>query len=206
MGSPSSEHGRNSNEKEARVRISKGFWLSKTEITREQWRAVVGGIGPLLSPNTPQTDISWQDCQIFISKLIKPPQGWRFDLPTEAQWEYACLAGDKGPFAGELDELAWHFNNSRGVQPVALKKPNKWGLHDMHGNVFEWCRDAYLERVPGGTDPHPKNDSQDARRVRKGGSWYYKETACRAAYRLDAYPDFKTETLGFRLALVPESL
>ena len=149
--------------------------------------------------------ISWEDCIEFISKLKKPPKGWRFDLPTEAQWEYACRAGTAGAYAGNLDSMAWYFDNSNArSETVARKTPNPWGLHDMHGNVFEWCKDFYGPKLPGGQDPVLKSYSENRLRVRKGGSWYYGRSACRSAYRNGEVEDFKTANLGFRLALVPE--
>ncbi len=206
MGSPKDEPGRAENEDQARVRISKGFWMGKTEVTNAQWQAVMGGREPSeRDANRPVDSISWEDCLEFISKLQKPPKGWRFDLPTEAQWEYACRAGTAGAYSGKLDGMAWYFENSNArSEPVARKKSNSWGLHDMHGNVFEWCKDFYGPKLPGGVDPFAKTNSESRLRVRKGGSWYYGQSACRSAYRNGEVEDFKTSNLGFRLALVPE--
>ena len=206
MGSPANEPGRQENEAQSTVQITKGFWLCETEMTQGAWRDAMG-MAPESNPQHPVTSVSWEDCRSFIAKLPKPYPGWRFDLPTEAQWEYACRAGTQSAFAGDIDSMGWHFENSKArVQAIALKAPNSWGLYDMHGNVFEWCRDSYRERLSEGSNPFVNDKSDNSLRVRRGGSWYYRHSACRSAYRLGDPPDFKTGHLGFRLALVPDGL
>ncbi len=207
MGSPPHEHGRQENEAQVPVRISRGFWMGRTEVTVAQWQAVMGKTTPVVDEKTPVVSVSWEDCRSFIARLATPIPGWRLDLPTEAQWEYACRAGNQGAFAGEADAMAWHFENTNGrPEAVGLKQPNAWGLHDMHGNVFEWCRDAYRERLRGGSNPFVDDKSDNALRVRRGGSWYFRKTAARSAFRIGEHWDFKTGHLGFRLALVPDGL
>ena len=131
-------------------------------------------------------------------------------LPTEAQWEYACRAGTQtaysfGDDAKQLGEYAWFFNNARNAgqayaHQVAEKKPNPWGLHDMHGNVWEWCRDWRQLKAPGGTDPEGTQESE--KRVRRGGSWFDSFVNCRSANRHGYEPGIRYFHLGFRVAAV----
>jgi formylglycine-generating enzyme required for sulfatase activity len=148
----------------------------------------------------PVEQVSWNDCQAFIGNLRQPQGGWRFSLPTEAQWEYACRAGTTGPYAGDLDAMAWYGVNSGGTHPVGTKRSNAWGLQDMHGNVWEWCWDAYGDHVPGGSDPKAANG---VARVCRGGSWLHSARYCRSAFRHGYTPNDKYYFLGFRLALIP---
>ena len=128
-------------------------------------------------------------------------------LPTEDQWEYACRAGSKTAFScgsetGQLEQYAWFDKNSGGAaHPVGQKKPNAWGLCDMHGNLWEWCRDGWQDELVGGTDPEgPKSASG---RVLRGGSWRYAAVYCRSASRdWCSPPDRGRYSLGFRLAAV----
>jgi len=153
----------------------------------------------------------------FPWELIRPSRGisvtkdrspWSrsryvYTLPTEAQWEYACRAGASGDYAGELDALAWYSGNSEGeTHPVAQKRPNAWGLYDMHGNVLEWCRDWY-GNYEGGRRVNPKGASSGSVRVIRGGSWGYGPVFCRSAYRVRLRPDSRWVILGFRVALSP---
>jgi hypothetical protein len=203
MGSPVGEVGRGDNEDQTRVKITHGFWLGKTEVTQAQWMAVMkSNTSAILEGDHPVESVSWHDCQEFITKLLPPGTGWKFALPTEAQWEYACRAGTSTPQPGNLDDKAWHLQNSNAkLRAVGKKKANDWGLHDMLGNVFEWCRDGYQKQLPSGTNPYYK--SSGVERVRRGGCWYYDKIACRSAFRAGYPPDSKTASLGFRLALVP---
>jgi formylglycine-generating enzyme required for sulfatase activity len=131
------------------------------------------------------------------------PEGWKFALPTEAQWEYACRAGEKGPFSGgSLDDVGWYDENSDSeTHEVGEKKPNAWGLHDMHGNVWEWCADWWDDTLKGGVDPTGPSSGVD--RVYRGGSWGFDASDCRAARRGGSGPDDRLNDLGFRPALVP---
>jgi hypothetical protein len=203
MGSPVGEVGRGDNEDQTRVKITRGFWLGKTEVTQAQWMAVMkSNPSAALEGDHPVEGVSWHDCQEFIAKLLAPGTGWKFALPTEAQWEYACRAGTSTPQPGNLDDMAWHLQNSNSkLRAVGKKKANDWGLHDMLGNVFEWCRDGYQKQLPSGTNPYFK--SSEIERVRRGGCWYYDKIACRSAFRAGYPSDSKTASLGFRLALVP---
>ena len=199
MGSPLSEEGRENREDQAKVTMSKGFWISKTEVTQSQWAAVMGsnpvdGIGPYgkphpeknKGPNLPIVGVSWEDAQLFMEKVnstLGSDDGGKMSLPTEAQYEYAARAGETGMYpGGSLDEVAWHDGNSGGyMKPVGTKKANAWGLHDMNGSTWEWVQDCYYVELPGGTDPIAKEIGLD--RVIRGGCWFKEATRCRLATR-----------------------
>jgi formylglycine-generating enzyme required for sulfatase activity len=190
------------------VTLTAPFWLSRTEVTQAQWVAVMGrNPSAFKGANLPVDTVNWNDCQEFIRRLNARgglPAGWAWALPTEAQWEYACRAGEKGPYSGgTLDAVGWYLGNAdRTTQEVAMKKPNSWGLHDMHGNVLEWCADWMGESLPGGTDPRgPDACAFGDFRVLRGGSWDRPPQACRAAIRFWSR-DGDNRT-GFRPALVP---
>jgi formylglycine-generating enzyme required for sulfatase activity len=208
MGSSSNEEGHSSDENQVEVTLSQPFWLAKTEVTQAQWEAVMGSHpSEFKGPNLPVENVSWEDAQAFIAKLNEKqifPQGWKFALPTEAQWEYACRAGEKGPYSGgNLDEVGWYDGNSGSqTHEVAKKKPNALGLYEMHGNVYEWCSDWYEDTLKGGIDPVGPPSSVD--RVVRGGSWDSGASFCRAAYRRrHSHPGFRLNLMGFRPALVP---
>lgn len=136
------------------------------------------------------------------------PTGWKYALPTEAQWEYACRAGTStaysfGDYTGSLSEYAWFTENVDGIrehshQVVGMKKANAWGLFDMHGNLREWCRDSYANQLLGGDDP--VNTSVVGRRVVRGGSWDDGAKYTRSAYRSWNSPDLRYFYLGFRVS------
>ena len=150
--------------------------------------------------------VSWDDAQKFIIKVNDSgviPEGWKLAIPTEAQWEYACRAGETGPYSGgTIKQVAWYKRNSADItKDVGTKKPNAWGIHDMHGNVREWCADWYAEDLSGGSDP--SGPSTGVNRVHRGGSWLDDAAYCRAASRDWGDPDIRFFNLGFRPALVP---
>jgi formylglycine-generating enzyme required for sulfatase activity len=136
-----------------RVRISSGFWMQETEVTQSQYETVMGKRPSFWQSrrklNNPVEQVSWYDAVEYCSRLSKLDSDFDYRLPTEAEWEYACPAGTKSPRYGDLLEIAWVFlntdegNGSTGHRPVGTKKPNPWGLHDMFGNVAEWCSDWY---------------------------------------------------------------
>ena len=157
----------------------------------------------------PVEHVSYDDALEFCRKLTareraagRLPSGYEYTLPTEAQWEYACCAGTSGDYAGSLDSMGWYDGNSGGqTHPVAQKQPNAWGLYDMHGNVWEWCRDWYAGSLPGGTVRDPVGPSSGSFRVRRGGSWSLAASICRSANRSRFGPGRRGISLGFRLAL-----
>ena len=137
MGSPRTKH---------KVVLTDGFWLLATQVTQKQWFSVTGeSPSRFQGENRPVESVSWFDCQEYIKRLnALAPQGTRFCLPTEAEWEYACRAGTTGDYGGtgDADEMGWYNKDwdweSMHTRDVAQKKPNAWGLYDMHGNVDEW--------------------------------------------------------------------
>jgi formylglycine-generating enzyme required for sulfatase activity len=182
------------------VTISKPFLLGKYEVTQAEWRSIMGtNPSHFLGDDLPVDNVSWKDCQELIRMLnTRTGGGWR--LPTEAEWEYACRAGTIDDYAGVLDEMAWYEKNSGyTTHPVGQKRPNAWGLYDMHGNVWEWCQDwegAYsLWDVP-----NPVGPSSGLFRVIRGGNWKTSAAKCRSAEREWNSPGFRSYSLGLRLA------
>jgi len=187
MGSPKYEEGRDSTrEDQAKVTLTRGFWIAKTELTQAQWEAVMGN-NPAVQKgaNRPAVGVSWEDAQKFMEKInanLGHADGGKMALPTEAQFEYAARAGEVGMYpGGKLDEVAWHAGNSNYTQPVGTKKANAWGLHDMNGNAWEWVQDCYDTELPGGTDPIATERGLD--RVIRGGCWLKNAAYCRLATR-----------------------
>jgi len=206
MGSPASETDRSDDEDQVQLRITEGYWLAKTECTQAQWRSVMGTEPSYFKgDDLPVEQVSWEDAQEFMRKLNGKnvlPVGWKWSLPTEAQWEYACRAGTTGPYAGELERMAWYSDNSGSTtHAVGTKAANAWGLQDMHGNVWEWCSDWYGTKLPGGTDP--TGASSGSYRVARGGSWNFLGKLCRSAYRGGDVPGNRYYRIGFRVASVP---
>ena len=181
MGSPAAEAGRKSNEgPQHRVRITRAFYMGATEVTQKQYEKVMGTSPPgLKGAKNAVGRVSWSDTAVFCARLSRT-DGATYRLPTEAEWEYACRAGSTGTCcfgddAGRLGECAWHAGNSRrNVHPIAQKAPNAWGLYDMYGNVYEWCRDLYDSDYYGtspATDPQgPRNAPVSAPRRRRTSS------------------------------------
>ncbi len=193
------------------VTISRPFWLGKTEVTQAQWEALMGSNPSYFKgANLPVEQVSWDDAMAFCRKLTEReraagrlPEGYIYTLPTEAQWEYACRAGTIGDYAGNLDAMAWYGANSgSSTKPVGQKQANAWGLHDMHGNVWEWCLD-WKGDYPGGSVTDPTGPGSGPGRVFRGGSWVNPADFCRSALRLGLTPDYRGHNLGFRLALTP---
>ncbi len=150
--------------------------------------------------------MSWDDAQEYVAALnacAALQNGWRWTLPTEAQWEYACRGGTVGDYAGDLDVMAWYSNNSGSKShSVGTKAANAWGLNDMHGNVWEWCADCYGD-YPKGAVTDPTGPSTGSFRVSRGGSWNRDGPYCRSASRDRDTPDFRNFYIGFRVAAVP---
>jgi formylglycine-generating enzyme required for sulfatase activity len=191
-------------ESQVTVTLTKGFWMAKMQVTQAQWKAVMGSNPSYFSgDNLPVETVSWNDAQEFLEKLnalIGNCDGGKMVLPTEAQWEYACRAGETGPYSGgTIDEVAWYGDNSEyKTHPVGMKKSNAWGLHDMHGNVKEWCNDGFDYELLGGVDP--QGDTSGTDRVCRGGCWLTNAIYCRAANRV-VNPLWHTASYyGFRVA------
>jgi formylglycine-generating enzyme required for sulfatase activity len=225
MGSPTSEIGRLDNESPVEVTLSQGFWLAETEVTQGQWERLMGTTFWKGTPNVKDgadyavSYITYDFALNFVDQLTNQerkagqlPQGWRYALPTEAQWEYACRAGTTtrygfGDNETELAEYAWYgiptdFGESYAHE-VGKKKANAWGLKDMHGNLWEWCADWYSDKPGGGVDP--AGPAEGSERARKGGGWGAKATNCRSASRNSLPPDTLYNTQGFRVAIIREA-
>ena len=203
MGSPDGEEGRYWDEDQHEVHISRGFWMGKYEVTQAEWDAVMGSSlaeSSECGSRCAVEDITWHGAQEFIRRLNEGESGsgYRYRLPTEAEWEYAARAGTVGARYGDLDEIAWYEDNSADVHPVGLKQANGWGLHDMLGNVWEWTADWYGQYQTGlVTDPQGPGKGSD--RVARGGSWYSGAKSVRSADRLDSSPGTDYFNIGFRL-------
>ena len=201
MGSPSNEENRGNDEAQHRVTLTKGFWLGKYEVTQKQWQSVMGSNpSSFKGDNRPVEQVSWNDCQEFIQKMNALVNcGAR--LPTEAEWEYACRAGTTGAYAGDLNDMAWYYSNSgQSTHDVGTKQANAWGLHDMHGNVWERCQDWKGSYVGDETDP--KGPASGVYHVMRGGSYRSDSRGkSRSAHR-DTHDD-RSSSIGFRVALAP---
>jgi formylglycine-generating enzyme required for sulfatase activity len=215
MGSPASEEGRDENEDQKPVTIPSGFWLGQHEVTRAEWRRVMQKeLWKLKLENSdecPATNMTWDDAMEFCEKLTDRDRaasllssGWRYTLPTETEWEYACRATAAtaysfGDDTSKLDEYAWYAakphdprDGINTVHPVAQKKPNSWGLFDMAGNAWEWCRDPRTNQTA----------AESSARMMRGGSFATPARYCRSANRSGG-PAAHGPALGFRLAAVP---
>lgn len=213
MGSPGSENGRDDDEVLREVTLTRGFWLGRTPVTQEQFEAV-NGTNPsgFKGDSRPVENVSWNDCMEFIGKLNGKVAGLNAGLPTEAQWEYACRAGTQSAFndgsdctqpTGKdpaLEKLGWFDENSEmETHEVARKAPNAWGLHDMHGNVWEWCRD-WSGGYGAEKQVDPTGPKQGLFRVLRGGAYWGGARLCRSAYRNWSDPADRRDSIGFRLA------
>jgi formylglycine-generating enzyme required for sulfatase activity len=188
------------------VRIGRPFYLGKYEVTQAQWEAVMGNNPSRFTgdPNRPVENGSWEEVQEFIRKLNARESGTTYRLPTEAEWEYAARAGSTTAYSFESDssrlgEYAWYADNSSSTtHPVGQRKPNAWGLYDVHGNVREWVQDWY-GKYPAETVTDPQGPSSGSDRVLRGGGWNSVARRCRSAYRRSAKPVDTGGDLGFRL-------
>jgi formylglycine-generating enzyme len=220
MGSPPDEPYRSNAEVQHPVTISSPFYMQTTEVTLKQWRAVMGKrffFRRKGTPDMPVVKVSWYDCIDFIKKLNAREKG-TYRLPTEAEWEYACRAGSSTAYSwGNTIECtkAMYGNKTRRSEdcieymkfggfatdkpaPVKSYPPNAWGLYDMHGNVWEWCRDWIGDyRVDDGKDPRGPHSGSE--KIRRGGSWFGQGDLCRSANRNASHPASKYRTTGFRL-------
>lgn len=187
------------------------YYIGETVVTQELWKAVMGNNPSYFKGdgNLPVERVSWDDAQNFIQKL-NSMTGKKFDLPTEAQWEYAARGGRKNEghkYSGsdKIDEVAWYGGNSGGkTHPVKSKMANEVGLYDMSGNVWEWCQDWFGEEYYSKSPvTNPKGPYVGANRVLRGGSWCNSSRSCRVSNRGDCTPDYSSNGCGFRLVLCP---
>jgi formylglycine-generating enzyme required for sulfatase activity len=213
MGSPETEKGRRNEEVQHEVTISKPFYMGVTEVTQAQYEAVMGtNPSKFKGATNPVDTVSWNDAADFCKKLSEKTRH-PVRLPTEAEWEYACRAGTTTRFSfGDKDSVlgdyAWYDGNSGGTtrpvggttHPVGQKKPNAWGLYDMHGNVWEWCADWYGD-YPKAAATDPSGAASGAYRVLRGGSWSYNPISCRSALRHINNPDSGSRNDGFRVVV-----
>ena len=207
MGSPSSESGRDTDEDQHQVTFTKGFEMQTTEVTQAQWEAVMGNNPSYFKgANRPVEQVSWNDAQEFIKKLNGQNDGYTYRLPTEAEWEYAARAGAQtrysfGDSDSLLSEYAWYRVTSvSGTHAVATKKPNAWGLHDMHGSVLEWTQDYWTTSLGSSSVTDPKGPSSGDCRVFRGGSWFFGASGLRSANRFNLDPGISSNDLGLRLS------
>lgn len=195
-----------------KVRITKGYWLGRTEVTQDQWLKVMntrpGPADHWRRPDwrtLPVVSVSWNMAQEFVAILSLRDKQYNYRLPSEAEWEYAARAGSEEirPMPnGRLEEYAWLITNSGDVpQPVATRKPNAFGLFDTLGNAWEWVADRYSEdtySVDMRVDPRGPSDGQ--RRLRRGGSYHCPLHETRPGFRSpDPHPDIRYTVTGFRL-------
>jgi len=236
MGSPPTEPERRPGEDQVQVTLTRGFWMAKYETTQGQWRRVMGALpGPLTvellaDDDLPVGNVNFAETEAFCGRLTDRTRGlgllsngWEFRLPTEAQWEYACRAGTTTAtaFGDTLSSRQANFKGKpyNGAPPgpslgraarVGSYPANAWGLHDMHGNTFEWCRDWFHLRLPGGTDPDlylarssaTRSGNGDISRVRRGGCWADEGWPCRSAFRARFEPERRYDHIGFRVVAV----
>ncbi len=211
MGSPSTEKDRFSNEGPVhRVKLANAFYMGKYEVTQKQWREVMGNNPSYFKgDNLPVERVSWNDAQEFIQKLNEKEGTDKYRLPSEAEWEYAARAGTTtrysfGDDESKLGDYAWYDANSGGkTHEVGQKKPNPWGLYDMHGNVWEWVQDKWHDNYNGAPTDGSAWEGDGSVRVARGGSWTYEAWRCRSAYRTYGGPGIHGDNLGFRLLRAP---
>ena len=215
MGSPTGEEGREDDETQHRVTITRGYCMKATEVTQGEWQAVMGSNPSQFTncgANCPVEQVSWDDAVGYANALSRREglpecysdstftglgcRGYR--LPTEAEWEYAARAGTTGATYGNLDSVAWFAANSgAATHPARQKQPNAWGLYDMLGNVWEWTGDLYAEYAGSASDP--AGAAAGSFRMIRGGSWGNLARNARAAFRYDGRPDNRYGSFGLRL-------
>ncbi|MBM3837400.1 MAG: formylglycine-generating enzyme family protein [Verrucomicrobia bacterium] len=221
MGSPPDEKDRDLDEDPlTQVVFPSGFWMGKYEVTQGEYERITGTnpSGFNGDPSRPVERVSWEDAVAYCARLTQTefsagrlPFGYAYRLPTEAEFEYACRAGTTTRYSfgddldyTELGEYAWYDANSlKTTHPVGQKRPNLFGLHDIYGNVWEWCHDYYDSAYPGGSIERPSGPSSGVSRVFRGGGWDWKASSCRSAYRNNVLPTRRSNYLGFRVVLGP---
>lgn len=236
MGSTRHEPERRPGEDQVSVTLTKGFWTATFEATQGDWKRVMGTLPGELTAELPAGDdypvgnVNFAEAEAFCQKLTELahqtkalPADWEFRLPTEAQWEYACRAGTTTAtaFGNSLSSKQANFKGKpyNGGEPgpslgraakVGSYPANAWGIHDMHGNIYEWCRDWYQAKLPGGTDPDMYEAKATAApsqngalsRSRRGGCWADEGWPCRSAFRLRFEPERRYDHIGYRVVAV----
>lgn len=199
-----------SSEKPAHPVTLSSYSIGKYEVTQELWEAVMGNNpSHFKGARRPVENVSWDDCQEFIRKL-NSLTGQNFCLPTEAQWEFAARGGnsDSNKYSGSnnIDNVAWYHDNSGGeTHNVGTKSPNELGIHDMSGNVHEWCSDWYYSYESDSLCERLEHFSGSTWRVYRGGSWNNYAGHCRVSFRSNITPGNRSSILGLRLCLSPDS-
>jgi len=209
MGSPDGEQDRTKDEGPQReVTISKPFYMGIYHVTQEQYEQVMGkNPSKFKGAQNPVEMVSWDEAVEFCKKLSQKT-GKTVSLPTEAQWEYACRAGSKTRFSygddedySKLGDYAWYSKNSDGkTHAVGQKKPNAWGLYDMHGNVWGWCSDWYAS-YENAVTTNPTGPLHGSERAVRGGIWTCEPLVCRSAHRCGISPNSQQSSLGFRVSV-----
>ncbi len=190
-----------------KVTLREGFYMGRYEITQAQWQSVMGANpSRLKGDDLPVEQISWTDAQAFIQKLNERGDPFTYRLPSEAEWEYAARAGATEDLPHDLNAMAWYFDNAMGkTHPVGEKQANAWGLHDMHGNVWEWCQDIYHDSYKGApTDGSAWTTGGDAKyRVMRGCSYMDNAFYSRSSERVRVAPENRIPVGGLRLIAIP---
>jgi formylglycine-generating enzyme required for sulfatase activity len=208
-GSPVTEPGREPDEALHSVILPHGFFLTETPCTQAQWsRIMAANPSRFHGPDLPVEQVNWEEAREYARRLTefhrregRIAAGWRWDLPTEAQWEYACRVRKPGVYHGPIEAVAWYQANSgKRTHPVGGRPPNGWGLRDMHGNVAKWCLDWYGP-YPSDMVRQPAGPLFGTFRVYRGGGWSDEARCCRSAFRGRSVPDFRSSNIGFSLVL-----
>ena len=192
-----------------KVTLTKPFEIGVYEVTQKQYEQVMGtNLSAYKGAQNPVDTVSWHEAVEFCRKLSALPAeqaaGRVYRLPTEAEWEYACRGGTTtlysfGDDESQLGQYAWYDKNSGNTtHAVGGKKPNPWGLYDMHGQVWEWCEDWYGEYAPSASED-PMGASSGSSRVLRGGSWVFNADFCRSAFRGSNAPSNRGYYVGFRV-------
>lgn len=194
-----------------RVRLSESYKIGKFPITQGQWLDVMGENPSFFDGITnPVECVSWEDCQIFLRKLNNQDNDNIYRLPTDAEWEYASKGGNDfyADFLlkdqTQLVDYAWYEENSEGMtHPVGYKIANSWGLHDMFGNVAEWCSDWYkkVKRTSNKLEINPMGPVKGYYKVTRGGCYLFDAGSLSTAERAGFYPETKSRAIGFRIVI-----
>jgi formylglycine-generating enzyme required for sulfatase activity len=238
MGSPPDEKERRPGEDQVEVTLTRGFWVGKYEVTQGDWKRVFDKLPGPLTAELPEGDdypvgnMNFAEAEEFCAKLTEKaraagelPNDWEFRLPTEAQWEYACRAGTTTAtaFGDKIGSKQANIKNepyNGGEEGPTLGKAakvggypaNAWGIHDMHGNICEWCRDWAHAKLPGGIDPDlhdakataQRNRTGDYSRSRRGSCWPDGGWPSRSAFRQRFEPERRYDHIGMRVVLVKQ--